>query len=155
MAGNESQGQEIYLKLFKGMLDEISGASTDVLVEGANDLLSDGQVRKYFASKRIQPYVYLSGLLNLLGRDMTRENMSNALKSVGITPDEDMIETVLNANNENGVMYIYSIYFLVILGKEPNVKNICDLVKSLGATPNQTLARKELGIYNKKYEKKP
>ncbi|HUB92362.1 MAG TPA: hypothetical protein VL945_00195 [Candidatus Saccharimonadales bacterium] len=150
----KEEDQQIYLGLFKGILGELSAASTDVLLNGARDLLTDDEVKKYFEQKKIQPYVYLSGLLNLLGREMTEENMSTVIKSVGIAPDKQMISALLNANNENGVIYMYAIYFLAILGKDRNVKNICDLVKALGVEPNQALARKELDLAGKRLEKK-
>lgn len=153
MAAKDPDG-EIYINLFKGMLDEIAASSTEVLLNGARDLLADRDVKEYLEYKKIQPYVYLSGLLNLLGREMSRENMARILKAVGIEPDSKMMTTLLKANDENGVAYVYAVYFLVILGKEPNVKNVCDLIGALGLKPNQALARKELDLYNSRYSKK-
>lgn len=143
--------KKTYMKLFKGLIDQISSASSDVMLDGAQTLLDDEEVAKYIESNKIQPYIYLSGLLNLLGRDINSENISKVLNGIGVKPDEKLINALLSANNENGVIYVYSIYFLVILGKEHNVKNIMGLVNSLGIKPNEAFAKRALDFYNGKY----
>lgn len=156
MDGNKPEAnKEIYMQLFKSLINEISSSSSDVLLNGAEKLLDNDTVAKYVVDRKIQPYLYLSGMLNLLGRDIDAENISKVLKGIGIEPDGKIIEALLNANNENGVIYVYSIYFLLILGRERTTKNIMDLVSSLGAKPNEVFAQNALDFYNKKYGEKP
>ncbi len=150
-AATDENNRKIYMQLFKGLIGQITSASTDVLLNGAQKLLDDETVAQYIKENKMQPYIYLSGMLNLLGRELNSENISKVLIGIGIQPDSNLIDALLSANNENGVIYVYSIYFLVILGREQSVKNIMDVVKSLGATPNETFAQNAFDLYNKKY----
>jgi len=137
---SEESKKKIYMQLFKSIIEQISTVSSDVLLDGAGKLLDDETVIKHINEKKIQPYLYLSGFLNLLGRDINTENMSKVLNAIGIKPDEKLMNVLLDVNNENVVIYVYSIYFLVILGKEHCIKNIVKLVGSLGVNADEALA---------------
>ncbi len=151
----EGETEDTYIRLFKGLLDEITESAEEVMLAGARKLLDDPGVEKYIADKKVQPYVYLSGLLNLLGRDINADNMRKVLKGINIEPDDSAIDTLLKADYENGVIYIYAIYFLEILGKEHSMKNVTDLVGALGILPNETFAQNALDRYNRRYGEKP
>ena len=151
----DKQGnKKVYMQLFKGLIDQAFSASTDVMLQGGEKLLDDQAVAKCIEDKKILPYIYLTGLLNMLGRDINSENMSKVLTGMGMNPDQKLIDVILKADNENGVIYVYSIYFLVILGRERNRKNVMDLVNSLGIKANPTFAKNALNFYNKKYGEK-
>lgn len=153
-ADKQKSDKETYMRLFKGLLDEIADSSEEVLLVGGKKLLDDDAIVKRLSDKKTLSYVYLSGFLNLLGREINRENMHSVMKGIGVNPDPKTIDAIVNANNENGVMYVYSVYFLAILGKELNTKNIMDLVSSLGVEPNEEFAQNALEMYKRRYGKK-
>lgn len=153
-ANEQKNDKETYMQLFKGLIDEISEASEKALLAGGRKLLDDALVEKSLSNKKMLTYVYLSGLLNLLGREINPDNMRKVLKGIGAVPDSNIINAIVNANSENGVIYVYSTYFLAILGRDISVKNIMDLVASLGVTPNREFAQNALNLYNRQYGKK-
>ncbi|HUC38516.1 MAG TPA: hypothetical protein VL944_00085 [Candidatus Acidoferrum sp.] len=145
---------EAYMHLFKALLDELSSASTDVVLAGGKKLLDDRSVAENLAARKIQPYLYLSGFLNLLGREISVKNISKIMKSIGMKPDRKLIDSIINADNENGVVYIYSVYLLTALGLECSIKNVTGIVHSLGVKPNALFVQNALDLYNMKYGKK-
>jgi ribosomal protein L12E/L44/L45/RPP1/RPP2 len=153
--GDKKIDKETYMALFKGLLGEITSSSEEALLVGGKKILDDPNAEKYFADNRTIVYIYLSGLLNLLGREINTENMGTVLKGIGAEANTEIMNVIVNANKENAVIYIYSAYFLVMLGKELNIKNVVDLVRSLGeVAPNEAFAKNAIDVYNRRYGEK-
>jgi ribosomal protein L12E/L44/L45/RPP1/RPP2 len=145
-------GKDVYVTLFKSIIGEVLNLSSTALLIGGTKYLEDKEIEEYMTDNKVQAYMYISGFLNLLGRDISRDNMCKVLKSIDINPDTKTIDALLQVNSENDVIYIYSIYLLNVLGKQTNIKNIMSIVGSLGIKPNEAYAENALELYNNRYK---
>ena len=142
------RGNSLLTKIVK----EATAASEEVLLNGIYDLFNDPEVKARLGDGKIMTYIYVIGLLNFVGKEVTKENVSKIMENIGVKPDPATLKLLFKNDPKNHLVYLYSIYLLLVVGKEINEANISSMVKVLGLKPDSKTLKIVLGIFNKKYK---
>ncbi len=123
---------------YKGLiaiLEAISATSTQIIVQGLSDTLDSKDVKGALNSG-ILPYLYAAGLLSYAGRDIDKKSVSKVVASLGLKPQNDLIDIVLRTGVKGHLIYVYAFYFLIATGRQTTKENIKKVVEALGVKPD-------------------
>jgi ribosomal protein L12E/L44/L45/RPP1/RPP2 len=118
----------VYLSL-KAIIHAIDNIAENINVSELRRVLSTKSVE---ATPELMDYVCTAAFLSYAGREMNRENLEKTLSSIGLTPNEKLIDVVLALGMKSHLIYIYTFYYLLACGLEPNEKNILRVVEAQG-----------------------
>ncbi len=103
----------------------------------------------------IMPYLDSAALLSSIGADLGqtdgpafREKIRRILRSIGVVPQEDLLDFLLSINYGNALIYVPPLFFLVSLNVTPTVERIGKVAVSLGKPRDDVQAGYVLTSYN-------
>ncbi len=119
-----------YLAL-KALLVSLSDTTQKLMLYGFDSTLKNKEVAGHIKDGIMQ-YIHVEAFLSFAGREITRENVENVAISLGMEPDEKLIDLIIQSSPKSHLIYIYAYYLLVAEGKEVTAQNICKVVESVG-----------------------
>lgn len=122
------------------IIKAITDTSSKLVTAELEQLLEKPEIIN--APKNIMTYMYAAGFLSFSGRELNKENLCNVVKSLGIEPDEDLIEILLSPKLDikGHLIYVYGFYFLLVNGVIPTEDNIIKVVSSVNEKGNKQIA---------------
>ena len=77
-------------------------------------------------------YLYAAALLSFAGKEISRQNLAEAIRSLGIEPNREFIDIVLSTKIKGHLAYVYAYYFLLVNGVTVSERGLMAAVESLG-----------------------
>ncbi len=124
-----------YIRL-KTILSTVGSISTGVLQMSLLKLIGAPQFKGKVSGECVR-YLYASAFLSFAGREINKKSLSSVLKSVGIKPKEECINTFLKTGIESHLVYLYAYYFLLANRLAASDENMSGVIKSLGMKPDK------------------
>lgn len=137
--------KDIKYEALKVIVETISATSSRLIINEFQKALSNKEMIAN-VKNNLMPYLYTAGLLSFAAREISEENMSSVLKSIGVEPDPDLVKVIIKAGVKSHLVYIYSFYFLVANGNEPSDANIQGVIRALGLTPDKKRVKETLNF---------
>ena len=101
--------------------------------------LNDGIVR----------YLYAAAFLSFAGKEITKENLTNAIISLDVKPNYEFIDIILDTKLKSHLAYVYIYYYLLVNGTAVSEKKLIDTAKSLGIKADRATAAEVLKFVQK------
>ncbi len=133
--------KSIYEQLNKGMIDS-AAATGRLLIAELHRTFEVSNVMTYMR-KGFLYYLAAVGALAFIGKDIKNDGTLNVngmlemVKSIGVTPDKEVVDFVLTLNYGTApAIYVSAAYFIGSVGKKPTVENITKVVHAMGIYPD-------------------
>lgn len=146
-----SQGgvdEKFFKKLYLGMLD-LSGDMSELAIRELNNTI-EASTEESRAGPEALPYLTAIGSLAFAGREITADNVSALIKSIGVEPQELLLDKFGPVRFNNPVTYIIAIYYLYSMDLDLDSASVCRIVKALGMEADSILAETVLAYYKSK-----
>jgi ribosomal protein L12E/L44/L45/RPP1/RPP2 len=128
---------------------ESSESCTKIVLRKLLCLLGNSNIKAHL--DKMFPYLYTAGFLAFAGREINGENISNVLRAIGMTPEEDIEKLLLSTCNiRNDLVYVYACYFLLVMGREMTEENMSKVLRAIEEPRNVAAAKDVMVMYNKK-----
>lgn len=132
----ESLSDSKYLAL-KAIVNAVSNTSQNLIIASLGRALKNDSIRSYI-NKGIMAYLYAAGFLSFAGKEISRDSLSRALKAIGISPNDDLIQAILSADIKSHLVYVYAFYYLLANGMKVTEDEISDAVRAVGMEPEHS-----------------
>ena len=148
---NNAAEEELVIK-FSGPINRLSSLISKILFFELQRTFED----KYIIAniERAVPYLSALGVLIFTGRDTGEgdeivKGLSDIVKSVGMVPDEDMLNHIkgMEYGKATSIVYIPSIYLITSAGKQPGLGLLIKVISALSIKPDEAVAGYVLTIY--------
>ncbi len=96
-------------------------------------------------------YIASLSTLALCGRDIDKGEVTKLLVSVGIEPDDRMLDRFVAFRIKNYLVYVNCLFYLLDTGTEPSVEALVKTARALDIYPDVRLATLVIDFYRKKY----
>ncbi len=143
MPKNELDAEEVLSETIDAIVTALTSTTKVVMIAGFKKFMETDHIREVFA-QGLMPYVYAAGFLSFAGREITEDNLTKAINSIGMTPNPAHIEALLKTGITSHLMYIYAYYYLLAVGQEPTITRIINVTKEFGIPPNADRAGEAL-----------
>ncbi len=121
------------------ILTRVSEISLRILTSELEEIIECKEVKDNLPNG-IMLYIYTSAFLSFAGRSINKENISNVLKSMGITPNEQMIDVLMRNKIRSHLIYVYATYLLLAAGILPEKEKVKKVVESIGENADDKAA---------------
>ncbi len=144
MADTNSQkryypNQEAVFNTSRVIVDRVSQISARILIDELQELIDYKDVRDNIPNG-IMLYVYTAAFLSFSARAINAENISNVVRSIGVKPDQKLIDMLVNNNIRGHLIYVYATYLLLAAGIMPEKETIRKVVESIGEKVDEKAA---------------
>ena len=147
-----TKDQELYYEAgylaLKALLYSLCDTMQKLMLASFDSILKDKEVAQHI-SDGIMQYIHAAAFLSFASREINKENISAVVRSLGLVPDERMIDILISSGARSHLIYVYAYYLLVASGKEVNEANICMVVESVGIVPEAKRVGDVLSLINK------
>jgi hypothetical protein len=146
-----SQGgadEKFFKKLYLGMVD-LSNDMSELAIRELNSVIEASAAHSAIGPEAL-PYLTAIGSLAFAGREMTIDNISLLIKSIGIEPQTRLLKELEPLQFKNPVIYIIALYYLYSMDLQLNSDSMCRIARALGADPDQIISDSVLAYYKSK-----
>ncbi len=134
-----SQDSELYYSAgylaLKALLVSLSDTTQRLMLYGFDSTLKNKEVTGHIKDGIMQ-YIHVEAFLSFAGREITKENVENVIRSLGMEPDEKLIDLLVRSSPKSHLIYVYAYYLLVAEGSDVTAQNICKVVDAVGIVPD-------------------
>ncbi len=134
--GQEEAYASIGYGSISAIVKAISVVSSTLILEELKRLMQDQRIAKA-AGRGLMPYIYAAGFLSFAGREITRESLSGMVSVMGIKPDKDLIEILMEAGVKNHLVYVHAFYYILASGQNPTYDEMAKVLKGIGIEPDR------------------
>ncbi|MGC8730374.1 MAG: hypothetical protein ACP5RP_03260 [Candidatus Micrarchaeia archaeon] len=99
-------------------------------------------------ASKIEPYFIACGVLDMAGKEITKNNVQKILIGAGANPNKILLDGIGLLHYKNHMLYVLAIIFLNSLGKNINIESILEVAGALNADPDIELAKYAVNVYN-------
>lgn len=145
--GIDSKANSVLIA-YSATIDNITKIVRKLLTAELQRLLGENAVKAYL-EEGIANYIYAAGFLSLAGRDITKESLASMVESLGVKPNEILLDAVFKAGIKSHLMYVYAYYYLLSTGKEIGVEDLEAVLTKLGISVDKAAASEAIVFMNK------
>lgn len=136
----------IYVGL-SATVEMVGKISTALLISELKKSLSNPAIKAHIYDG-ISSYLYAAGFLSLTGREITRENLINCIKMLGVKPKDELVDAIFKADIKSHLVYIYAYYFLLSVGREVTVNELESVLGAIGIPVDKASAAEAIVFLN-------
>ncbi len=140
--------QNFFKTLYLGMLD-LSEAMAELAIKELNSNIEASEARTSIGPDAL-PYLSAIGSLAFAGRDLTIENISALISSIGITPDPALLAAYAPVRFRNPIPYAIGLYYLYTVQVPLSAEMICKVVNTLVGSSDEFIAEYVFAYYKSK-----
>ncbi len=119
----------------------------DFLIREMNTALQNSEVVSRIRPD-IYPYIWATSPLALSGREISRDTVGALLQAVDITPEQEILDTIMLLKFKDRVVYVVMLYYLVAIEVEPDAQRLIIIMQALDIQPDIVRAQKAIDYYN-------
>jgi ribosomal protein L12E/L44/L45/RPP1/RPP2 len=139
---------EVISETLRAVIGSISSTSEQLLMSGLNSALENGDFIAHLDDGIVR-YLYAAAFLSFAGKDISKDNLANVIKSLDVEPDDEFMDIILATKFKSHLAYIYTYYFLLVNGMAVTEKKLIATVKFLGIKADRETAAEVLKFVQK------
>lgn len=139
---------EVISETLKAVIGAISSTSEQLLMTAIDRALENEDFITHL-NDGIVRYLYAAAFLSFAGKEITKENLANAITSLDVKPNYEFIDIILNTKLKSHLAYVYTYYYLLVNGMTVSEKKLISTAKSLGIKADKATAAEVLKFVQK------